>query len=294
MSIEQVENYSTVFQVWGNILEKRQEVVRQTAKVYAARPHGQAGDQLATVLPRERIVWNLDETSFWGQPNEIKSIGAHVEVRPLDFDPTIDYSGAGRWFNEGDSLDIDPHNDKAFILVDCESPPTTEMLNLCLGALSGWNTDWYILDSGGSFHIIIDKLVSLDSLPKYFGQLIMNMAYELGPVKSKFYGHIGKYLIDYSNDVPKLKAWANSIRDKFGHTEDPISAGKLIFPIDLRYIAYVIDALADGRDDEGYLRLSSKHGSVPVLKAQQVDGRVTIFESENDPFNRKQLSLPMI
>jgi len=295
MSIEQVENYPTVFQVWEQILEKHQEVVKQTAVNYAHHAHGQPYEESTEILPRERIIpGGLDEISFWGQPSLVKAIGAHVEVRPSNFDPTLDYSGSGRWFNDGDFLEIDPPNGKAFVFVDCESPPTTEMLNLCLRVMSRWTTDWYILDSGGSFHIIVDQLVPLKSLPKYFGQLIKDVAYELGPVKSKFYGHMGKYLIDNSDNKEKLGKWAKEVSEKFGHIEDSINSGKLVFPIDLRYVARIMDALANDQGDAGYLRLSSKHGSVPVLKAQQVNGEITIFESENDPFKRKQLTLPTL
>lgn len=292
MLVERVADYSTVFQVWKEIFEKRQDVMRQTAKVYADHPHGQPEDQQVVVLPRERIVWNLDELNFFGQQGEIKAIGAHVEVRPKDFDPEIDYSGAGRWYNDGEPLEINPRSERAYIFVDCESPPTNEMLGLSIKTLRGWNMDWYLLNSGGSFHIIIDKLVSLEALPKYYGQLIMDMARNMSLEKSKLYGHIGKYLFDNFDNKHKLRLWTESIREKIGHIEDPISSGKLVFPLDLKYFIHIIDALIEGRDDEGFLRVSSKHGSVPVLKAQQINGDITIYESEKDPFDQKQFALP--
>ena len=166
---EFVQMGKDVFQVWSEILEKRPEVVRQTAKVYAQRPHGTGDVQCVEVLPIERILWSDSSQSFYGQPSKIKAIGASVELRPTDFDPTIDYSGAGRWFNEGDFLDIDPKHSKSFIFVDLESNPSPELLDLTIKTLEGWNSDWYLLDSGGSFHLIINKLVDSKDLPKYYG-----------------------------------------------------------------------------------------------------------------------------
>lgn len=289
----QLDEYLTVFDVWKKILEDRPEVVRQTAKVFAEHPHGQFDDQDVHVLPIERIKWSDDEKNFFGNYPDVKAIGSVVETRPENFDPEIDYSGAGRWFNEGDILDIDPDHQKSFIMVDLESPPNQELLQLTIKTLKDWRSDWYLMDSGGSFHLVINKLVDQKDLPKYFGQLIMDMARNLNPVKSKFYGHIGNYLIENSNNKGELKKWAESVLDTFGHMDEPLSE-KFVFPIDMRYLAHVIESICRGTIDEGCLRVSSKHGSVPILKALQVNKQVTVFEYKNDPFNRKQLSLPTL
>jgi len=290
MSIEfvRVDTLSTVFDVWKRILEKHPEVVKQTAKVYANRPHGETADQQVEVLPRERIVWSDDERSFWGQPNEIKAIGARVERRPQDYDSRIDYSGAGRWFNDGDVLDIDKGHERSFVMIDFESEPSKELLELTFKTLKDWRSDWYLLDSGGSFHLIIDKLVSPEILPKYFGQLIMDLARYLQSTKSMLYGHLGKYLIENCNDKRKLRLWIEDVLEKFGHKDEPINSGRLVFPIDMKWIAHVIEAIIDNNHNDGYLRVSSKHGSVPVLIAQQVEEHITIFQSSNASFNRNQ------
>jgi len=86
--------------------------------------------------------------------------------------------------------------------------------------------------------------------------------------------------------------WIDSVYDAFGHADEPLKNGKYIFPIDMRWIAHAVEALIDSNNNEGYLRVSSKYGSVPVLKAQQVDGNVTVFNFSKEPFIR-QPALPV-
>lgn len=286
----------TVFDVWERILEKHPEITRMTALTYILLPHGQVGQRNPVVLPRERVEWDLDEVNFYGQPNEMKAIGAQIEIRPKDYDPEIDYSGAGRWYNDGDFLEIDPKQERAFIFIDLESPPSKPMLELCLKSLRPWRCDWYLLDTGGSFHLIFDKLVKPAELPKYYGQFIMDMSFQLPPYKAKVFGSIGKYLIDNCDRREKLLTWIGEVRQKFGHFDESLlDTGKLVFPIDLRFLTYCLEGTSINHTvEEGFLRVTKKHGSIPILKALQVDGKVTVFEYKNDPFNRKQLSLPTL
>lgn len=296
ISIAKPDEYLTVFDVWERILNRRPEIIKQPAVMYSQIPHGQIANEQVEVLPIERIVWDLDleESGFYGQVGFQKAIGAQVEIGSPDLDPTLASPEAGRWFNNGETLAIDPHNERSFVFVDLESKPSNETLGLFIKALKNWETDWYILDTGNGSHLIIDHLVPSKDLPKYYGQLIMDVASKLGPTKSKLYGHIGRYLIENSGNNNKLGAWAKDIIEKFGHIEDPVSSGKLVFPIDLRYVAHAIEKITSGRLDLICLRVGEKHGSVPILKALQVDRQITVFEYKNDPFNRKQLSLPMI
>lgn len=284
--------YTDVFQVWGEILEKRPKIVKQTAKVYAKRPHGVTPVQQTEVLPIERILWSDNSSSFFGQAGDIKAIGASVELRPDDYDPTINYSGSYRWFCEGDSLVIDRKHSKSFIFLDFESEPSNELLNLTIKTLKSWNSDWYLFDSGGSFHLVIDKLVDHKELPIFYGQLIVDMSKYLPNVKRELYSHIGQYLIENADDVQKLKLWVLDILEKIGHHDERSDKAKLVFPIDLRYIAHVLGGLIREDNNEGYLRVSEKHGSVPVLIAKQIKCKVITYQPADLIFNRKQLRLP--
>jgi hypothetical protein len=191
-------------------------------------------------------------------------------------------------------LEIDQKRSKSFIFVDFESHPGPELLELAIKTLKDWSSDWYLFDSGGSFHLVIDKLVELKDIPKYYGQLIMDMAKNMSPTKSKLYGHVGKYLIENSNDKHKLKLWTSSVLEKFGHIDEGSKNGKLVFPIDMRYIAHVLEGLENGTINEGYLRVSEKHGSVPVLIAQQRDNQIITYEIDDKTFNRLQPRLPSL
>lgn len=288
--IEQVDAYPTVFDVWGRIYERHPEITKQMAKVYPARLHGLQADQEVEVLPRERIEFDLDERFFWGIPSLVKAIGAIVEVRPDDYDPRLEYSEWGHWI-EGDRLTITPRERRVIPLVDFESEPTDEFRNICIGTLREWMENWYLLDSGGSFHLVIEKLILPTELPMYFGTLITDMAAEIGSVRSPLLSVIGGYLSKYWWDKERIKGWSEEVLEKFGHIEDSVKLGLLTFPIDMRYLAHVLGSVSEGGDDEGFLRVSSKHGSVPVLRAQQIDGEVTVFYCSDDPFDRRQLRL---
>lgn len=286
-----VNTLPTVFEVWHNIHKHHPEVVKQNVHIYSNSSHGQPKYNEFEALPIERITWSHNETAFYGDPTCLKAIGQAVEIRPKDYDPATDYSGAGRWFNEGENVKIDKDHHKSFLMVDFESPPSKELLALTIKTLANWTSDWYILDSGGSFHLVIDKLVDPKDLPIFFGQLIMDMSQQLSPTKAKLYGHIGKYLILNSDNPDKLNKWADNMLNSFGHVDEPYN-GKLVFPIDMRYIAHVVKSICNDEIDDGNLRVSSKHGSVPVLIAQQTEGKVLIYECQDDPFDRKQPRLP--
>lgn len=126
----------------------------------------------------------------------------------------------------------------------------------------------------------------------------MDMAWYLPRSKSIFFGHIGKYLMDNWQDVEKIRKWARDIRQTFGHIEEKSQLnGKYCFPMDLRYLAYIFLGFdpdnPTAKIDEGYLRVSPKYGSIPVVSAMQIDQRVTTVQYTRDPFERRQLLLPM-
>ena len=76
----------TVFDVWERILNRHEEIVKQSAVKYSQIPHGQKADNRASVLPIERIVWDLDsgESGFYGQLGFQKAIGSQVEIKPAN------------------------------------------------------------------------------------------------------------------------------------------------------------------------------------------------------------------
>lgn len=292
---EHIVSPITVFDVWKEILNKHPEIVRQEAMVYLECQHNQKPNiRQRMILPRERIEWSDNEDDFWGQPKQVKTIGARVGVRPKDFDSQIDYSGAGRWFNEGDILTIEPDSEMSFIFIDFESEPSVETLNLILNTFKEWRQDWYLMDSGGSYHLIIDELIESIAVPYRLGEAIVDLAKNLPPIKSKFYGSIGDFLLKNWYKEEKLKPWVKDIFNYFGHKEDPISEGKYLFPIDMRYIAHVVGGFIEGNYSENNLRVSSKHGSVPIMVAKKTGEIITIFDNSKNSFNRKQMTLPGI
>ena len=197
-----------------------------------------------------------------------------------------------RW-HDGDLLKIDAVRKRSFIFIDFESPPTSQALKLIVKSLQNWRSDWYLLDSGGSFHLIIDKLVRPTELPLHYGQLIMDVAFNLPPNRAKFWGHIGLSLIQSAGNSEKISRWKQNTYSGVGHIENSITDGLPVFPIDLKYICHSLNPVANlGLYDEGFLRVSSRHGSVPILKALQDKGQVYIFKYPHDPFGR-QPELPL-
>jgi len=282
---------STVFEVWKKTFAGRQEIVKFSVDAYLTCPHGQSTIQEIRVLPREEIDWGDRNTEqFWGRVGNTTTataIGARVEVRPINHEPGLDYSQAGRYFNDGELLEIKRDREKSFILLDFESRPGPELIRVAAGALSRTKEDWYLLDSGNSYHLIIDKLVSPLQLIESYGQLIIAVSEQLPPLKGNFYKLMGQYLLDNSCDCRKLNLWISEVLENFGHLDESGSSKKLVFPIDMRWVAHVINAIVFDDINDSYLRISSKHGSVPVLIAMQENGRKTIFASESEVFNHQ-------
>lgn len=297
MSIEFVERNInqtiTVFDVWNEILAKHPEIVKLTAKSYANHPHGQTVDQEVCILPIERVLGCNKEEDFYGNDQAIKAIGAKVEVRPDNFDPEIDYSNGMRWY-DGDRLWISKDGEKSFIFVDFESNPTPETTNMIVNTMSRWNSDWYLLDSGASYHLILPILIDLNQLPIYYGGLIMDFSRNLSQPRNKFYSAMGAYLIKNHWDHNKIKDWNEEVKRLVGHVENAHETGKYVFPIDLRYMAHVLDSFINNNENEGYLRVSSKHGSVPVLVAKKVGHFILNYKYQENIFDRKQIPLPEI
>jgi len=288
-----IENPITVFDVWKEILTKHPEIVRQTIKLYVNHPHGQTVDQTIEVLPRERILWSDSESGFYGNDRLTKAIGARVEVLPEDFDPEIDYSWAERWF-DGEHLEISKDRERSLIFVDFESNPTPKTTDMIVNTMSKWNTDWYLLDSGGSYHLVIPILAKLEQLPIYYGGLIRDFSKNLSPPRNQFFSAIGGYLIENFRNRNNLRLWNREIIKMVGHIESAHLSGDYVFPMDLRYIAHVLDALVEDDKNEGYLRVGSKHGSVPVLVDKRVGHFVLNYKYQNSIFERKQIPLPEV
>jgi len=284
---------STVFEIWQNIFAVHPEVTKFSAIEFLVHPHGQSTIPEIRVLPREEIDWgNRDTNQFWGRVGDTTTttaIGARVEVRPKDYESGLDYSQTGRYLNNGELLEIKHDREKSFILLDFESRPGQELISLTTAALSRTKENWYLLDSGNSYHLIIDKLVSPLQLIESYGQFIVAVSEQLPPVKGNFYKLIGQYLLDNSCDCRKLNLWINEVLKNFGHLGEPVSSGKLVFPIDMRWVAHVINAIIFDDINDSYLRVSRKHGSVPVLIAMQENGQKTIFASESEVFNHQPM-----
>lgn len=282
---------STAFEVWQNIFAVHPEVTKFTAIEYSIRPHGQSAIPEIRVLPREEIDWgNRNTNQFWGRVGDTTmstAIGAKVEVRPKDYEPRLDYSQAGRYFNDGELLEIKHDREKSFVLLDFESRPGPELISLATTVLSRTKENWYLLDSGNSYHLIIDKLVSPLQLIEFYGQFIIAVSEQLPPIKGNFYKLIGQYLLDNSCDCIKLNLWIKEVLGNFGHLGEPVSSGKLVFPIDMRWVAHVIKAIIFDDINDSYLRVSRKHESVPVLIAMQENEQKTIFGSECEVFNHQ-------
>jgi hypothetical protein len=295
-TIVQPNEFLTVFDVWKKILNEHPYVVQQSAVAYALIMHGQNPDERLTILPRERIYYELDggERNFYGQPGYIKAIGGRVEIGPPDLDLSLDTPQSTIWYDYGGDLEFNPKFTRSFIFADIESAPTDEALALFIRSLKNWRSDWYILDSGDGFHLIIDQLVPSDDLPKYYGQLIVDVASQLSPAKNVYYSQIGNLLIHNWYGRDGLAKWAKDILENFGHRGDPINSERSVFPLDLRYIAHSIEKLLRDQPDLICLRVGQKHGSVPILKAVQTDGQIVVFNYKDDPFKKRQPSLPTL
>ncbi|MDO8265057.1 MAG: hypothetical protein Q7T34_01650 [Candidatus Parcubacteria bacterium] len=278
---------------FSRLLTKHPEILQVSMVSYLPALHGVASpDIYREYLPALTEISALARGE-WRKvlpaEKEIVAIGSTVDVCDIACCDHSLKSHEGtlqdlreRWHN-GDPIIAGAQ--KSFVFLDLETHGR-ETLEAAEGVLMGKNCDWYILDSGAGFHIVLDKLVGLDDLAGEYGRVISDFGKYLEKPSLEGWGND---LINNGKKARKLEAWCEDALKYCGHGDESVwKEGKEVHMVDLRYVAHRLRSvmkyqqalarcgdIASAPQEIGgaYLRISTKGQDLlppPVLVAQRV------------------------
>lgn len=133
--------------------------------------------------------------------------------------------------------DCDPvyfENPKSFIFLDIEYGGSNA-LKVINESLRNMDNDYYIFNSGGGLHVVIDKLVSLDKLPREYGKILVNF----GLAQNSFgLFDWGNLLMQAGPDHEKINQWCTDVLSNCGYKNQAVKDYKEVYLIDLRHLAH--------------------------------------------------------
>ena len=285
--------------VWAEIIE-RNPVTEVVLAHYPPAPHGSSGRFETRVYPALNVLGYLRK-GLWpkvalGQ-SELVAISSLVGTVSTGENPEEAQIISGLRFY-GEEI-IEPQNPHSFVTLDFEYPPSPERLENISYFLGHTINDWYLLESGNSYHLILDTLVLPETLPQHWAGLVRLFTDPKDPLAHVFEGFADD-LYKNCDNPNKLKRLAREIRQFAGHVDEP-GEGKPTHLIDLRHLSHSLEELVAFELNEdpfevnglGFLRISDspRHNSPPILVAQKVEGEVTILVPLKDPFENPQLKL---
>lgn len=310
--VKEAEPFLTAPEVYAEIIQNHPEVLQITIVSYPPYPHGEwPGDYYSELIP----VVNLSSTLAQGSwprrclsVNEVVAIGAVVDVcneagcshgRKDHYEKENqlwDYWHEGLMLPWGEPL--------SFVFLDIEWHRSIALVKV-LEALEGAKTDWYLLDSGGGYHVVFDELVSLADLPGRYGEIIANFGDRLHNSKLKGWGDD---LVRNGDNRKKVTSWCEDVLRDCGHVDEPV--GRETHIVDLRHTAHSLLRMAgycswldQNPSDLGwrrssvpgvriggaYLRISPSKNflSPPILVAKKTGEELMLFGSEERPFHQQ-------
>ena len=307
MSKENLEKISsekllTAPEVVDNLLKKHPEIVQISVGEYFLRPHGEKGPEDSRLFISAS---DISKENFENHPDfsdKMLALSSIVDICPIKGCSHQDWKhftgDAILWQFDHDECFRPPQGyQRSFIFLDIEMKEP-EVLGVISKVLKNFKEDWYVLHSGGGFHVIIDRLVKLEKLPEEYGQIIAMLGDVTGSLKLKNWG---ESLEKIKDDWGQILKWGELVREEIGHVGE---REKEVHIIDLRHVAVSLKKVYEyydylkkenykpgyGRyhnDPEKiggfYLRTSAKPGrNSPLLIAQKENGKIQFFQTVND------------
>jgi|GEM_PF-6137189 len=174
--------------------------------------------------------------------------------------------------------DIKLENPKSFIFLDFSCKVNPHNLINIADALKPYPYDWYLLESGNSYHAIIDKLVCIRDLPVLLGDLLQRFsALSKLPFTQKHGNIIAESLMQYGYSNTTLRhntlPLFNKAFTEFDRINDKENLTDFTF-LDWGYLQHFVHELilfAKGKSaGAGYLRVSGKNSfASPILVAHR-------------------------
>lgn len=304
---ESKERFLTAPEVVYRLLEKHPEIIQISLAAYSPHPHGtNPGDLYNQFIPVSEELSNLAESqwrrTFLHLDPEIVAIGSAVTIcSSADCDHSLQSHFAKQlwlWslWHEGEN---GPKGlQRSFIFLDIETN-RPEIVDKLGEMLEGVSSDWYIINSGEGFHVILDRLVALEDLATEYGRILTFFGERMGSQGLKAWG---EDLQRDGNKAERVFLWCDRVLRFCGHVDEPLSEErKEVHLIDLRHVAHSLQMIEGYRhwlaqnstvtnfgpgydfpDEIGgaYLRISpKKRGGLPPVLVAQREGLVTQYFS---------------
>lgn len=223
-------------------LKLRLSIASFTASSYIRHPHGTPSSN-RSLSENHNIYLDhflLNERRWPTQDHESFAMGSLVYACKSQADllkiERLKTKRVALSFKELEILGAVP---MSLVMLDFDCLNTNENL-VTIGAVLEKNdiSGWSIYDSGNSFHLIFDKLVEIDDLPKYYGNLIQLFA-EVEPtaVRIDYFTKIGQKLADFASNDDEIRRQSERLIKDISHFDDP-DPKAISFIIDLRWIAH--------------------------------------------------------
>ncbi len=272
----------TAPEVWRRIFESRTGVLAVGAfALYPNRPHGVSVRNLEDVCDMSRLMTRIEHSNF-----PTHKTTEHLAVSctfGLDHNQQLDYYDGP----------IKINNPMQMISLDFESENSHDNQRQIIKSLYHYqpDVDWFLLDSGQSFHLIVNTLIAAQNLPWHYGRIIELF---LGSARENnrhiFKGISQDLMKDWKNPGSLIRL-SEDILSSIRHRDESPTKGESFF-IDLRHMARTLIEVLAG-EPSGFLRCSPKYGSAPVLVAERIKREVTYYMSPNYPFGSPQIKLPI-
>ena len=269
------ENIITAPILWGKLFEKHR-VIAATVAHYPFQPHGSSERYWDGFYPVIHIENDLQEGRSprvcFEPVEELFALGSLVGISE-SFNTNAEK--CAYWSLWKDDPEVLPRHIRAFVTLDLETKASRQTLDTLVFILSWQRVPWYLLESGDSYHLILDKLVEPQELPHYWGALI-NCFTCVTPRMGTYYG-FGDQMRAASEDTVALRRLSSEILENFGHI-DGTDKTKLTHFVDIRWVAHNLEELCDYLEGKsakgvGFLRVSrsNKYALPPALVAEKSD-----------------------
>mgnify|MGYP001619174647 CR=1 FL=1 len=268
----------TADEVWGELYLKWQNGIVAFAE-YTAMPHGYPSEN----RPGTEFVLYLDKR----RPDKQGIIFAVSSLvhRTWNGAPTVDSQGIPIGEDEMWNYFDRP---MAMPIVDFDCPNSPKNRSLVAERLNMLPCNWYLFDSKyggiGSYHLVLDALISPQHLPYHYGKILKTFA-NLSDVDSeKFLTRVGDWLMNGWNNWTVINWVISEILANVKHWDEPEKSGFTSFP-DPRYLAHSMNELRrflqHKRTGFGFLRTNSKDGdgNPSLLVAQKTNSQTILYHT---------------
>lgn len=287
---EQVEERKTAAHTWVEILSRHPEVAAVVCCAYGPTPHGVKSANDWEAIPTMKLIDYIERNrcplTDYRERNVAWAVSSVADTR--------DWGQLSAW-DDGKITEV--RSPKLFLVADIEYPLSGKMTDWVIDVMSPITPNWYLFNTGGGGHLVLDKLVKPNDLPRHWGKLV-----ELFVIRGMIHApeqflRWAHALQSWTDRPDGLRVIAEELLAHSSHYDDPVSP-KRAFPVDLKYLGHSLDELADLLEGKqtpvANIRVSNlpgKHIDSPALAAKKTGVLVTKYAVRNDTFAGSQLEL---